>query len=126
MKKKNSRRFLGALALAGIMTVGNYAFTASNTVEASAAGQGTGAITGYTISTVQYTLDTSSGTANVTGVSFSITPTSGGQAPTAVRARLTGTGTYQGCTFTVGTTWTCSFSGVTALSAASLDVAAAQ
>ena len=126
MKQRNARRFMGALTMAGIMAVGNYAFTASNTVEASAAGQGEATISGYSITTVRYTLDTSSGTANVSGVSFSIAPTSGGSAPTTVKARLTSTGTYQSCTNSSGTTWTCSFSGVTALSAASLDVAAAQ
>ena len=78
------------------------------------------------LSSVSYTLDTSSGTANVSGVSFSIAPTSGGSAPTTVKARLTSTGTYQNCTNSSGTTWTCSFTGITALSAASLDVAAAQ
>lgn len=128
MGRKNSSRFLAALGLAGIMAVGNYAFTASNTVEASNAGQGATTISGYTISGVSYTLDTSSGTANVSGVSFSVAPTAGtGQAPTTVRARLTATGAYQNCSNTASTTtWTCSFSGVTALSAATLDVAAAQ
>jgi hypothetical protein len=126
MKQRNARRFLGALTLAGVMTVGNYAFTASNTVEASAAGQGSETISGYSVSTVRYTLETSSGTANVSGVSFSIAPTSGGSAPTTVRARLSGSAAYSNCSNSTGTTWTCSFSGVTALSAASLDVAAAQ
>ena len=126
MKQRNARRFLGALTLAGVMTVGNYAFTASNTVEASAAGQGSETISGYSISAVGYTLDTSGATANVTAVKFDIDPTSAGSAPTVVRARLTAAGTYQNCTNTTGTTWSCSFSGVTALSAATLDVAAAQ
>ena len=127
MKKNNGRRFLGALALAGIMAVGNYAFTASNSVAATNAGQGSATISGYTISTVRYTLDTSGSTANVSGVTFDVAPTGGtGDAPSTVKARLTSTGTYQSCTNTSGTTWSCSFTGVTALSAASLDVAAAQ
>ena len=46
MKQRNGRRFLGALTMAGIMAVGNYAFTASNTVAASAAGQGESTISG--------------------------------------------------------------------------------
>src|SRR5688572_14974 len=115
MKRNNGRRFLAALALAGIMAVGNYAFTASNSVAATNAGQGSETISGYTISTVRYTLDTSGATANVSGVSFSIAPTAGtGDAPSTVKARLTPTGTYQTCTNTTATTWTCSFTGVTA------------
>ncbi len=126
MGRKNNRKFLGALTLAGLMTVGNYAFTASNAVGQSAAGQGSETISGYTITNVSYTLDTSSGTANVSGASFDIAPTTGSGEPAVVRARLTATGTYQNCSKSTGTTWTCSFTGVTALSAASLDVAAAQ
>ena len=126
MKKRNARKFLGALTLAGVMTVGNYAFTASNTVEASAAGQGSATISGYSITAVGYTLDTSGATANVTAVKFDVAPTSAGSAPTTVKARLTAAGTYQTCTNTTGTTWSCSFTGVTALSAATLDIAAAQ
>ncbi|HET7483566.1 MAG TPA: hypothetical protein VFK89_11980 [Actinomycetota bacterium] len=118
-------RFVAPLMFAGLLATGSYAFMASNTVPASNVGQGAQAISGYTASGVSYTLDTSSGTANVTGVSFSLSPDNGGTAPTTVKARLTSTGTYQSCTNSSGTTWTCSFTGVTALSAVSLDIAAA-
>ena len=63
-------------------------------VTAITGASGVDTISGYSITSVSYTLDTSSGTANVSGVSFSIAPTSGGSAPTTVKARLTSTGTY--------------------------------
>ena len=119
------RKFVPTLMLAGLLATGSYAFTASNTVPAANVGQGTETISGYTASSVQYTLDTSSGTANVSGVSFVLTPDASGSAPTTVKARLTSTGTYQTCTLATGR-WSCPFTGLTALSAASLDIAAAQ
>ena len=121
------RKAFSGLVFTGLMVMGSYAYTASNTVDASNAGQGATTISGYTITSVQYTLDTSGATANVSGATFSIAPTGGsGSAPTTVKARLTSSGTYVTCSNTTGTTWSCPFTGVTALSAASLDVAAAQ
>jgi hypothetical protein len=60
------------LAVVGAMAVGSaaYGFTATNTVPASQAGDGSGVISGYTISAIHYTL---SG-ANATGVSFTTAP----------------------------------------------------
>jgi hypothetical protein len=98
---------------------------ASNTVAATNAGQGADTISGYTAGAIQYTLDTTSGTANVTGVSFTLTPDAGGGAARVVKARLASSGAYQTCTV-ASSTWSCTFSGVTALSAATLDIAATQ
>ena len=119
------RKFVPTLVLAGLLATGSYAFTASNTVPGTNAGQGSETISGYTASAVQYGLDTSSGTANVTSVSFVLTPDASGTAPTSVKARLTASGSYQTCTLATGR-WSCPFTGITALSAASLDIAAAQ
>jgi len=46
---------LCAFVLAGLMGLGAYAFTASNTIPAQAAGGGTAAVSGYTESGVSYT-----------------------------------------------------------------------
>lgn len=46
---------LCALVLAGVIGVGAYAFTASNTVPAQTAGGGTAAVSGYTEAGVSYT-----------------------------------------------------------------------
>ena len=57
---KNSRRALlrGTLLIA-VVGAGSYAFTAANTVPTTKAGDGSGAVTGYTVSDVHYTLDAS-------------------------------------------------------------------
>lgn len=52
---------LCAFVLAGVIGVGAYAFTASNTVEAFKAGGGTGAVTGYTVEAPENWEFTSSG-----------------------------------------------------------------
>src|ERR1700709_1132309 len=44
---------IASMAIAG----GAYAFTASNTVPASAAGAGAGAVSGYTVSALHYSLN---------------------------------------------------------------------
>lgn len=59
-----------------------YAFMASNTVSESSAGVGSGTISGYTVSNIQYTL---SGTNNnpdqITNVIFTLTPADANGAP---------------------------------------------
>ena len=50
-------RYVAAALAAVAIAAGAYAFTASNTVPATNAGSGSGAITGYTVSNVAYTLD---------------------------------------------------------------------
>jgi len=54
---KNFKKTIGLGAVVAAMTVsmGAYAFTASNTVPATKAGSGAGAVTGYTVSSVVYT-----------------------------------------------------------------------
>ena len=118
-------RSLTSILFAGVIASASYAYMASNTVGATNAGQGAQTISGYTAGAIQYTLDTTTGTANVTGASFTLTPDAGGSAPTVVKARLTAGGTYQSCSLAAGR-WSCTFSGVTALAAATLDIAATQ
>ncbi len=57
MSNRLKRKF-GVLGAAGLLAIGTYAFTATNTVEATVAGTGSEAITGFVISNVVYTLDT--------------------------------------------------------------------
>ena len=112
-------------AFALVLAAATYAFTASNVIAPSGAGQGTGSIAGYTISNPAYTLDVTNPQA-VTLVQFTL------NAPLAsariVRARV-GT-SYVTCTSSSSTattsTWTCPLTGVTAGSATTLRVAAAQ
>ncbi len=57
MSNRLTRKF-GVLGVAGLLAIGTYAFTATNTVEATVAGLGSEPITGFAISNVVYTLDT--------------------------------------------------------------------
>lgn len=52
-------RILALLALAVILSAATYGFAAANNVPAGVAGEGSAAISGYTVSNVVYTLDNS-------------------------------------------------------------------
>jgi hypothetical protein len=118
-------RIIATFALLLILSAAAYGFAAANTVPASGAGDGAGAITGYTISNVQYALNATT-PANIDSVSFTITPGAGAGAPTTVKAKLvSSSSTYSTCTLT-GATWTCNVTGVTATAADELRVIAAQ
>lgn len=54
-KKQGTKRVLGLALVVGLLAAGTYAFTATNTVAASKAGDGNGDISGFAISDVQYT-----------------------------------------------------------------------
>ena len=55
MRKRHGKaRFLGVALIVGVLAAGTYAFTNTNTVPGSRAGQGIGAITGFTITNVAY------------------------------------------------------------------------
>jgi hypothetical protein len=89
-----------------------YGFAAANTVGESAAGEGDGTVSGYTVSAIRYTLDNGDPT-DVDQVVFTIDPDSGN----ALNNANTGyiqfdslAGTWFPCTL-VGTTATCDTSG---------------
>ncbi len=94
------------------------AFTAANTVPASNAGDGSGAISGYTISAVSYTVNATN-PQNLDSVSFNILP------PTAVtvRAQVQNAGSWFNCTNTAGAV-SCTTTGATVLAADQLTVVA--
>ena len=118
-------RILASIALLLILSAVAYGFAAANTVPASGAGDGAGAITGYAISNVQYSLNATT-PANIDSVSFTVTPGGGAGAPTTVKAKLVSSSTtYSPCSLS-GSTWTCAFTGVTAAAADELRVIAAQ
>lgn len=117
-------RLLVMLAVLAILATAAYGFAASNTVGASRAGDGSGAISGYHVTAVAYTLDSSNPTL-IAGVSFTTNA-----AATNVKAQLTAAGAWYPCTTSDGTSWTCtaaSSGDETAVSAAdSLRVVAVQ
>ncbi len=116
------RRTVLVVAFAAILALATYAFTASNIVPGSKAGQGEGAISGYTVSGVAYTLS-STNPANVDSVAFTLSA-----AATTVKAKLVqSSSTYTSCTVTGGTSVTCDFSpDISVLSADELSVIAVQ
>lgn len=86
------------LGLAALVAVAVYAFAASNTVPATRAGDGSGAISGYTASSVAYTLN-SSDPSKIDKVSFTLSPTS----TTTVKVKLVASGSdWYSCTNTAG------------------------
>ena len=119
-------RTFTALAFALIFAVATRGFAAQNTVPVSAAGDGTGTISGYTISAVTYTLNTTN-PQNLASVQFTVANPTGASAPTTVRAQLVSGGSWFTCSNGgTGTTWACAVTGVTAAAANSLTVIAAQ
>ncbi len=76
MSNRLTRKF-GVLSVAGLLAIGTYAFTATNTVEATVAGTGSEAITGFAITDVVYTLDITD-PLYISDVDFNISPTNAG------------------------------------------------
>jgi hypothetical protein len=101
-----------------ILSVAVYGFAAANTVPASSAGDGSGAISGYDISNIHYALNAAN-PANIQTVTFDILPVSAGD----VRITMDGA-TWSTCVNAAGSV-TCAVSQP-ALTAASLRVVAAE
>jgi hypothetical protein len=87
---KHRRKTVGlvVLLIAAVAAVGGYAFTASNTVPGTKAGSGSGGITGYTVSNVQYTNQDGA----LTAVQFTLDA-----AARSVSVKLASTGSWHDC-----------------------------
>lgn len=112
------------IALVGlIFASAAFAFAAANTVPATAAGDGAGAISGYTVSNIQYVLN--AGTpSNIDQVTFTLD-----SAATTVKIKLVAAGvTYYSCANTGGMNWACNTTApqATVLPADELRVIAAR
>ena len=116
------RRTVLVVAFAAALALATYAFTASNIVPTSKAGKGEGAISGYTISGIAYTLNTTT-PSNIDSVAFTLSA-----AATTVKAKLVqASSTYTNCAVSGGTSVTCDFSpDIAVLSADELSVIATQ
>jgi hypothetical protein len=112
-------RLLLALVVAAALSSGAYAFTATNTVPGTSAGSGSGAISGYTVSAVQYQLAATP--SDIDSVTFTLSASA-----TTVEAKLVAaSSTYTACTIAGGVNVTCDFSPDVAVSSAdSLSVIA--
>lgn len=102
-----SRKLVQALAVAvgctGLVALGN-GLAAGNTVPATRAGTGSATISGYTVSSIHYTLNATS-PQNIDSVSFSLDAAPVTGSTLRVKLRSTGT-TWYACTF-VSTAVTC-------------------
>ncbi len=120
-----SRNFKVLFVLFAVLaiSVASYAFAAANTVPATKAGDGLGVVSGYTITSVVYTLN-GTNPSTLDSVEFDL----GAPAATGkVKAQLVATtGTWYACTQVgVTTVWTCTTTGLIASSIDQLRVVAA-
>jgi hypothetical protein len=113
---------LGVLGLALGLSAGAYAYTTSNTVPGSSAGDGSGTISGYTVSAIHYVLSATN-PQNVTSVTFNVNtaPATGSTMEVQINSN------WYTCT-NVTTTLTCNTSSpqLTVANANSLEALIAQ
>jgi hypothetical protein len=116
------RRILVVGILAIGIASGVYAFAAANTVPNSTAGAGSGTISGYTVTNVAYTLNTTTPT-NLDQVAFTIAPTTA----STLKVQLAAAGAWYPCANAAGSV-TCNTTSpqATAAAATQLTVVAAQ
>jgi hypothetical protein len=106
-------RILGVLVIAAALATGVYAFTATNTVPNSNAGSGSGTISGYTVSNVQYQLNATT-PSDIDSITFTLNATAG----TAKAKVVSGSTTYTDCSIAGGVNVTCNFSPDVAITTA--------
>lgn len=109
----------------GLAIVGGvFAYTASNTVPGSQAGEGQGTVTGYVLTSVHYGLNATDST-KIDSVTFNLDSPPG--AGSTIKAKPVSTGSWYTCTV-VGVAVTCPTTSpqVTVNSADTLNVVAAQ
>lgn len=127
-------RTLILFALAMVLAAASYGFAAANTVPGSTAGDGSGTVSGYTITNIHYTLNTTN-PANIDSVTFNTSPAISTTAPAGTIKVQIGQGaanTWHNCTVT--TSVSCDLTKdsanatttVTALGITNLRVVAAQ
>lgn len=111
-----------ALGIAVAAIAAGFAFTASNTVPNASLGQGANVISGYTVSNVGYSLNSTT-PSNVDSVSFTLSPATAG----TVKIQLVSGGSWYSCTNSSGSVSCATTSPQAVVSAAdSLDVVASQ
>jgi hypothetical protein len=116
-------RYLAIFALVLILAGATYAFAAANTVPASKAGDGSGTISGYTVSVIHYTLNAAT-PSNIDSVTFTLdtAPAAG----STIKIKLVAAGsTWYSCS-NVTTAVTCATVGATVSASDNLQVIIAQ
>jgi signal peptidase I len=120
LRRHRRAAIVGLLAIA--LGAGVFAYAATNTVPNGTAGSGSGTISGYTVSSVVYTPNSTTPT-NLDQVAFSISPT----AATTVKIQLAAAGSWYTCSNTAGSV-TCNTTSpqATVAAATQLTVVATQ
>jgi len=110
MTKRRKIVILVGVVAALLIAGGAYAFTASNTVPATTAGAGSGAVSGYTVTNLHYALNATT-PANIDSLTFTISPNvpsaSSGKVVVAAALSTGGPTNYTCSTDTTGATVTC-------------------
>lgn len=118
-----SPRRLAVMAIFAVVAVSAFGFAAANTVPGSNAGDGDGAITGYTVSAISYTLD-GTDPSLLDAVDFTLNAAA---ASANVKVQFNNTGSWYDCTGgPMNFSCDVSAGSVTVLSAVNLGVVAAQ
>jgi len=120
-KGRKIRAFVASAVFVAALGLGSVVLANANTVPASAAGQGSTAISGYTVGAVAYNLNGTDPTV-LDSVEFTLTPVGGGPAATTAKVNVDGS-TWIDCTVSAGT-WTCSTGGIPVSTATNLNVVA--
>jgi len=123
MNINRSLKLATVLLIVLVLSMGIYAFAAANTVPASSAGDGSGAISGYTVTLIHYNLNATN-PGNVDSVTFTLSaaPVSGG----TVKITLDGTNWYTCTNVTTAVTCVTTTPQATVLLATNLRVVVAQ
>lgn len=113
-------KVLFVVLVIAILSVSAYAFAAANTVPATKAGDGLGVVSGYTVTSVVYTLN-GTDPSKLDSVAFDV-----GAAASQVEVQLVATtGSWYTCTLGTGTTWSCATTGLDVSTIDQLRVVAA-
>jgi hypothetical protein len=103
MKNVLRPRSFGMLVIALILAASIYGFAAANTVPGTSAGDGSGAISGYTVSNIAYSLYTDLDPSDIDSVSFTLS-----SAATVAYISFDDGTSWTSCTISGGTSVTCS------------------
>ena len=101
-------KYLALLLILIILGSAAYGLAAANVVPETGAGEGSGTVSGYTISNVTYALLTTDPT-KVESVSIDVAPTTTAGVPATVRISVDSGVTWISCTGPTTNTWLCAF-----------------
>jgi hypothetical protein len=123
MNINRSLKLATVLLIVLVLSMAIYAFAAANVVPASSAGDGSGAISGYTISLIHYVLNATN-PGNIDSVTFTLSaaPVAGG----TIKISLDGTTWYSCTNVTTAVTCVTTTPQATVLLATNLRVVIAQ